>query len=48
MSSQPAAKRLTGTAWILALLPLLLLGIVLAYLVVSGGGLRELARPLSK
>ena len=45
MSSQPAAKRLTGTAWILALLPLLLLGIVLAYLVVSGGGLRELAGP---
>ena len=45
MSSQPAAERLTGTAWALALLPLLLLGVVLAHIVVSGGGLRELAGP---
>ncbi len=31
--------------WLLALVPLLLLGVVLAYIVVTGGGLRELAGP---
>jgi zinc transporter, ZIP family len=44
----PAAaepKRLSGAAWILALVPLILLGMVLAYLVVTGGGLTELAGP---
>lgn len=39
------AVRLTGYAWILVLLPLLLLGVVLTYLVVTGGGLTELAGP---
>jgi zinc transporter ZupT len=43
----PAAseRRLSGAAWALALIPLLLLGIILAYLVVTGGGLTELAGP---
>ena len=36
---------LSGAAWLLALVPLVLLGIVLAYLVVTGGGLTELAGP---
>jgi zinc transporter ZupT len=45
MSLHQAAERLTGTAWVLAFLPLLLLGFVLAYVVVSGGGLKELAGP---
>jgi zinc transporter, ZIP family len=31
--------------WALALIPLLLLGVLLSYLVVTGGGLRELAGP---
>ncbi len=35
----------TGTNWLLALIPLLLLGVVLAYLVATGGGLSELAGP---
>lgn len=39
------STRFTGYTWILVLLPLLLLGIVLAYLVVTGGGLTELAGP---
>jgi zinc transporter ZupT len=38
-------KRQAGTRWGLALIPLLLLGIVLSYLVVTGGGLTELAGP---
>src|SRR5690606_19007941 len=42
-SSQP--HRLSGAAWGLALVPLVLLGIVLTYLVVTGGGLTELAGP---
>lgn len=37
--------RMTGYAWILVLLPLLLLGVVLAYLVVTGGGLTDLTGP---
>jgi zinc transporter ZupT len=37
--------RLSGGAWLLALIPLILLGLVLAYLVVTGGGLTELAGP---
>ncbi len=40
----PSAKS-TGTNWLLALIPLLLLGVVLAYLVATGGGLSELAGP---
>lgn len=38
-------SRLSGAAWILALVPLVLLGILLAYLVITGGGLTELAGP---
>jgi zinc transporter ZupT len=37
--------RLSGAAWGLALIPLILLGIVLTYLVLTGGGLTELAGP---
>jgi zinc transporter, ZIP family len=42
-SSEP--RRLSGAVWALALVPLILLGIVLAYLVATGGGLTELAGP---
>ena len=37
--------RLSGAAWLLALIPVILLGLVLTYLVVTGGGLTELAGP---
>ncbi|MCC6166921.1 MAG: metal transporter [Caldilineaceae bacterium] len=40
-----ATTRLGGAGWILVLLPLLLLGAVLAYLVATGGGLTSLAGP---
>lgn len=40
-----ASNRLSGQAWLLALIPLVLLGIVLAYLVATGGGLTELVGP---
>jgi zinc transporter, ZIP family len=36
---------LAGFGWLLALVPLLLLGILLAYLVLTGGGLKDLAGP---
>lgn len=36
---------LSGAAWLLALVPLILLGVVLTYLVATGGGLTELAGP---
>jgi zinc transporter ZupT len=42
-NTTPANKG--GFGWALALVPLLLLGLVLAYLVTTGGGLRELAGP---
>lgn len=42
-NTTPAGKG--GFGWALALVPLLLLGLVLAYLVTTGGGLRELAGP---
>lgn len=45
MSEQPAAERPLGKAWVLVLVPLVLLGIVLAYLVVTDGGLKELTGP---
>lgn len=45
MSSVPIQKQLTGAAWALALIPLILLGLVLAYLVATGGGLTELSGP---
>ncbi|MBI3958130.1 MAG: metal transporter [Chloroflexi bacterium] len=38
-------RKSAGTNWLLALIPLLLLGVVLAYLVATGGGLSELAGP---
>ena len=38
-------KGISGAGWLLALVPLLLLGVVLAYLVVTGGGLRQLSGP---
>jgi len=38
-------KNLSGWTWLLALIPLILLGIMLTYLVVTGGGLTELAGP---
>ncbi|HLV37496.1 MAG TPA: hypothetical protein VKY59_20425 [Spirillospora sp.] len=37
--------RLSGAGWMLALVPLLLLGVVLTYLIVTGGGLTNLAGP---
>lgn len=40
-----STARLSGGAWLLALIPLILLGLVLSYLVVTGGGLTELAGP---
>jgi zinc transporter ZupT len=45
MKSRDTTKRLSAEAWALAVVPLLLLGIVLAYLVITGGGLREMAGP---
>jgi ZIP family zinc transporter len=47
-SQTPAASepnRLSGAAWGLALVPLILLGLILTYLVITGGGLTELAGP---
>lgn len=42
---QTKKKALSGIAWVLALVPLLLLGVLLAYLVLTGGGLTDLAGP---
>ncbi len=44
-TSTPVRRSMSGGAWVLALAPLILLGVVLAYLVVTGGGLTELAGP---
>lgn len=44
-SADAEPKGFSSSAWLLALIPLLLLGVVLAYLVVTGGGLTELAGP---
>lgn len=43
VTSEP--NRLSGQTWALAIIPLVLLGIVLAYLVATGGGLTELTGP---
>jgi hypothetical protein len=43
--SAPKPGPLSGAAWLLALIPILLLGLVLAYMVATGGGLTELAGP---
>ena len=48
MTTKPVNENqnnLAGFGWLLALLPLLLLGILLAYLVLTGGGLKELSGP---
>ncbi|MBK8024208.1 MAG: metal transporter [Chloroflexi bacterium] len=42
-NQEPA--RISGVGWALALVPLILLGVILAWIVVSGGGLTELAGP---
>lgn len=48
-TSQPpvasSPKGMSGAAWLLALVPLVLLGIVMTYLVVTNGGLTVLAGP---
>jgi zinc transporter, ZIP family len=41
----PPTSHLRGSLWAWVLVPLLLLGVVLAYLVTTGGGLTELAGP---
>jgi ZIP family zinc transporter len=41
----PETQNLSGWAWLLALVPLVLLGLLLTYLVVTGGGLTELVGP---
>ncbi|MEP7294484.1 MAG: metal transporter, partial [Chloroflexota bacterium] len=44
-TTSPTPKGMSGAAWALALVPLILLGVVLAYLVATNGGLTELAGP---
>lgn len=46
-SAPPASKsnRISGVGWLLALIPLLLLGVLLTYVVVTGGGLGDLSGP---
>jgi zinc transporter ZupT len=44
-TTEAPRKPLSGASWGLALIPLLLLGLVLSYIVVTGGGLTELAGP---
>ncbi len=44
-TSPETTGRLSGTVWLLALIPFILLGVVLAYIVATGGGLTELAGP---
>lgn len=41
----PATSRLGGIVWVLVLVPLLLLGVLIAYIVLTGGGLTDLAGP---
>ena len=38
-------SRISGAGWLLALIPLLLLGLILTYIVITGGGLAQLAGP---
>jgi ZIP family zinc transporter len=45
LPATPEKRGLGGFTWALALVPLLLLGLLSAYLLVTGGGLRELAGP---
>ena len=45
-SSKPAARPWSQPlTWLLLLLPLLLLGAVLGYIVITGAGMRDLAGP---
>jgi zinc transporter ZupT len=44
-TSAPKTARFSGAVWLLALIPFILLGAVLAYIVATGGGLTELAGP---
>lgn len=44
-SESQQTNNMSGVGWLLALIPLLLLGVMLTYLVVTGGGLTELAGP---
>jgi zinc transporter, ZIP family len=44
-STSKTQNSLAGFGWLLALVPLLLLGILLAYLMLTGGGLKDLAGP---
>ncbi len=44
MNPETAPKN-SGLMWVFALVPLLLLGVLMAFIVVSGGGMRELAGP---
>lgn len=43
--TESSPKGISGAAWALALVPLILLGLMLAYLVATSGGLTELAGP---
>jgi zinc transporter, ZIP family len=48
MTTKPVDTKqnsLAGFGWLLALVPLVLLGILLAYIVLTGGGLKELSGP---
>lgn len=45
MQKKSYEQGLTGAGWLLALVPLLLLGVVMAYLLLTGGGLNELSGP---
>lgn len=44
-TSAPESRPLSGTLWLLALIPFILLGVVLAYIVATDGGLTVLAGP---
>ncbi|MEZ4668490.1 MAG: metal transporter [Anaerolineae bacterium] len=45
ISTSEKTSGFSGASWLLALIPLILLGVVLTYLVITGGGLTELAGP---
>ena len=45
VQSSPNPKGMSAVAWVLALVPLILLGMVLSYLVATNGGLTELSGP---
>jgi hypothetical protein len=45
MNSKPTGKRFPGGTWALAIVPLILLGVVMTYLLVTGGGLKKMTGP---